>query len=56
MEDEALDIGTADRRFISGIVEECDPALVHNFHYDVRMAYVAVVKKLIDHFFSKVKY
>ena len=48
--DNALDIGTAARRYISNIEEECDPALICHFYKDVRQGYVAVVKKLLGRF------
>ena len=48
--DNALDIGTAARRYISNIEEECDPALICHFYEDVRQGYVAVVKKLLERF------
>ena len=51
--DNALDIGTAARRYISNIEEECDPALICHFYEDVRQGYVAVVKKLLERFLFK---
>ena len=50
VDDEDLDVGTSARRYISGIVDECEPVLIQHFYDDVRAAYIAVVKKLLDKF------
>lgn len=34
--DEDLDVGTAAHRYIFSIIEECDPALLRQFHEDVK--------------------
>ena len=50
VDDATLDVGTSARRYISSIEEECSPSLLQNFHRDVRQAYTAVVKKLVERF------
>ena len=48
--DEDLDVGTAARRYVCSIEEDCDPALLDRFFSDVRVAYSSAVKKLFEHF------
>ena len=48
--DEDLDVGTAARRYVCSIEEDCDPALLDRFFSDVRVAYSSVVKKLFERF------
>ena len=50
VDNSALDVGTAARRYISSIEEECEPATLKHFYEDVRHSYVAVVKKLLERF------
>ena len=50
VDNNTLDIGTAARRYILSIEEECESAPIQRFYEDVRQGYVAVVKKLLERF------
>ena len=50
VDNNTLDIGTAARRYILSIEEECESAPIQRFYEDVRQGYVAVVKKLLVRF------
>ena len=56
VDNNTLDIGTAARRFILSIEEECESAPIQRFYENVRQGYVAVVKGYWSVFRSKVKY
>ena len=53
VDNNTLDIGTAARRYISSIEEECESAPILWFYEAVRQGYVAVVKMLLGRFLFK---